>query len=208
MLEYVQPIVDWYTSNINYFTITLLMMIESSFIPFPSEVVVPVAAWKASQGELNIYLVIFFSTLGALIGAFINYFLALTLGRTLVYKFADTRFAHFCLIDKEKVEKAEAYFVKNGNTSTFVGRLIPGIRQLISIPAGLAKMNLISFTIYTTLGALIWNIILAVVGYIAHGQMDIIKQYSSELSYVLLILGVLFVAYLIYSGTKKKKQKD
>ena len=208
MIDYIQPIVDWYMSNMNYFTITLLMTIESSFIPFPSEVVVPVAAWKASQGELNIYLVIFFSTLGALIGSFINYFLSITLGRVLVYKFADTRFAHFCLIDKEKVEKAEAYFVKNGNMSTFIGRLIPGIRQLISIPAGLAKMNIGAFALYTTLGALIWNIILAIMGYIAHGQMDVIKRYSSELSYVLLILGILFVVYLVYSGMKKKKTNN
>lgn len=205
MTEYVQTIVDWYMGNMNYFSITLLMMIESSFIPFPSEVVVPVAAWKASQGELNIYLVILFSTLGALIGALINYFLAVTLGRVLVYKFADTRFAHMCLIDREKVEKAEAYFVKNGNISTFIGRLIPGIRQLISIPAGLAKMNIGAFCLYTTLGALIWNIVLAIVGYVAHGQMDIIKKYSSELSYILLIVAVLFVVYLIYNGLKKKK---
>ncbi len=205
MTEYVQPIVNWYMDNMNYLTIMLLMTIESSFIPFPSEVVVPVAAWKASQGELNIFLVVFFSTLGALIGAFINYFLALTLGRALVYKFADTKFAHFCLIDKEKVEKAEAYFVEKGNISTFVGRLIPGIRQLISIPAGLSKMNIGPFVLYTTLGALIWNIILSVIGYIAHGQMDIITKYSSELSYVLLALGMLFVVYLIYNGLKKKK---
>ncbi len=204
MMEYVQPVVDWYMANINYWSITLLMIIESSFIPFPSEVVVPPAAWKASGGELNIYLVVLFSTIGALIGAYINYFLAMYLGRPLIYKFADTRFAHFCLIDRQKVEKAEKYFVKKGNISTFVGRLIPGIRQLISIPAGIARMNFWSFTLYTFLGALIWNIVLAVLGYVAHGQMDLIKQYSSEISYLLLALGVLFVAYLAYSGLKKK----
>ena len=205
MLEYVQPIIDWYMDNMNYLTITILMIIESSFIPFPSEVVVPPAAWKASEGDLNLYLVVVFSTLGALVGAYVNYFLAKYLGRPLIYKFSETRFAHFCLIDRHKVEKAELYFVKHGKASTFVGRLIPGIRQLISIPAGLSKMNFWTFTLYTVLGALIWNIILAVLGYVAHGQMDIIEQYSSELSLVLLGLGVLFVAYLVYSGVRKKK---
>ena len=205
MLEYVQPIIDWYMDNMNYLTITILMIIESSFIPFPSEVVVPPAAWKASEGDLNLYLVVVFSTLGALVGAYVNYFLAKYLGRPLIYKFSETRFAHFCLIDRHKVEKAELYFVKHGKASTFVGRLIPGIRQLISIPAGLSKMSFWTFTLYTVLGALIWNIILAVLGYVAHGQMDIIEQYSSELSLVLLGLGVLFVAYLVYSGVRKKK---
>jgi len=208
MLEYVQPVVDWYMENINYWTVALLMVIESSFIPFPSEVVVPPAAWKASEGSLNIYMVVFMSTVGALIGSCINYFLALFLGRPLIYKFADTRFAHFCLIDREKVEKAEKYFVEKGNISTFIGRLIPGIRQLISIPAGLARMKFGSFILYTFLGAVIWNIILAVLGYLAHGQMDLIKKYSSEISYVLLILGVLFVVYLVYNGLKKKKTED
>ena len=208
MLDYVQPVVDWYMENINYMTVALLMVIESSFIPFPSEVIVPPAAWKAAEGSLNIYMVVFVSTIGALIGAYINYFLGRYLGRPLIYKFADTRFAHFCLIDKGKVEKAEKYFVDKGNISTFVGRLIPGIRQLISLPAGIAKMNFWSFSFYTFLGAGIWNIILAILGYLAHGQIDLIKKYSSEISYVLLGLGVLFVAYLVYSGLKKKKRED
>jgi membrane protein DedA with SNARE-associated domain len=204
-MELIQSVIDWYLANINYFTITLLMVVESSFIPFPSEVVVPVAAWKAYQGELNIWLVMLFSTLGALIGACINYVLSVTLGRALIYKFADTRFAHFCLIDREKVEKSEAYFRKNGNVSTFVGRFIPGIRQLISIPAGLAKMKFGAFCLYTTLGAAMWNIILAGLGYVAHGQMDIIKKYNTELTYILVALGVLFVAWLVYSGMKRKR---
>ena len=204
MLEYIQPVIDWYMENINYWTVTLLMTIESSFIPLPSELVIPPAAWKASEGSLNIFLVVFAGTVGALMGAYINYFLGRFLGRPLIYKFADTRFAHFCLIDKRTVEKAENYFVEKGNVSTFVGRLIPGIRHLISIPAGMAKMSFWSFSLYTFLGAGIWNIILSTLGYLAHGQMDLIKKYSSEISYVLLILGVLFVAYLVYSGLKKK----
>lgn len=205
MTEYIQPIVDWYMANINYLTITLLMIIESSFIPFPSEVVIPPAAWKAAEGSLNIYLVVLFSTIGALIGALVNYYLAKYLGRFLVYKFADTRFAHLCLIDRPKVEKAEKYFIKNGNISTFIGRLVPGIRQLISIPAGLANMQLPSFILYTSLGAGLWNIILAILGYVFYTQKDLLELYYEELSYTLLGIGILFIIYLIYKGVRKRK---
>ena len=155
---------------------------------------------------MNIVLVVVFATLGAICGALVNYSLALWLGRPIIYQFVETRFGKMCLLSKEKVEKAEKYFDKHGKSSTFIGRLVPGIRQLISIPAGLAKMNLISFTCFTALGAVIWNIILAVIGYIGHGSKDLIDQYSHELSYVLLGLGVLFVIYLIYKGLSKKKE--
>ncbi len=203
----IEKVTTWYMDNMNYGTVTLLMTIESSFIPFPSEVVVPPAAYKALEEDsnMNIVLVVVFATLGAIIGAVINYFLALWLGRPIIYKFVETRFGKMCLLSKEKVEKAEQYFDKHGKSSTFVGRLVPGIRQLISIPAGLAKMNLVSFISFTALGAVIWNIILAVLGYIGHGNKELIDQYSHELSYVLLGLGVLFVIYLIYKGVSKKK---
>lgn len=203
----VEKVVSWYLDNMSYGTITLLMVVESSFVPFPSEVIIPPAAYKASQpkSELNYILIVVFGTLGAIIGALINYFLAVYLGRPVIYKFADSRFGHFCLLDRKKVEKAEAYFRKYGNSSTFVGRLVPGIRQLISIPAGLSKMNLGNFILYTALGAGMWNIVLAVLGYIAQGQSDIIEKYSHELSIGLLIVGILFVAYLLYNGLKKKK---
>lgn len=207
----IEQVGAWYMDNMNYGTITLLMTIESSFIPFPSEIVVPPAAYKASQegSDLNIVLVVVFATIGALIGAFFNYFLALWLGRPLIHKFAESRFGRLCLLSSEKVDKAEKYFVKHGKSSTFIGRLLPGIRQLISIPAGLAKMNLYTFTIFTFLGATIWNAILALIGYLAHGSADIINQYSKELSYLMLILGVLFALYLLYNGfVKKKKEKS
>jgi membrane protein DedA with SNARE-associated domain len=196
--------------NMNYGTVTLLMTIESSFIPFPSEVVVPPAAYKALEQEsnMNIVLVVVFATLGAIIGALINYYLAFWLGRPIIYKFVETRFGKMCLLSKEKVEKAEQYFDKHGKSSTFIGRLVPGIRQLISIPAGLAKMNIISFISFTALGAFIWNILLAVLGYIGHGNKELIDQYSHELSYILLGLGVLFVIYLIYKGVSKKKPSN
>ncbi|MDR2083801.1 MAG: DedA family protein [Bacteroidales bacterium] len=191
--------------NLNYFTLTVLMTIESSFIPFPSEVVVPPAAWKAAQGEMNIFLVVFFATLGALIGALINYYLGLSLGRLIIYKLADTRLAHFFLIDRSKIEKAEQYFVKHGKSSTLVGRLVPGIRQLISVPAGMAKMKLGSFILFTCIGAGIWNIILAIIGYFLYSQKELLHKYYNELSIALIVLGCLFVIYLVYNGLKKKK---
>ena len=141
--------IQWCLDHLNYWTITLLMTIESSFIPFPSEVVVPPAAYKAAVNEeLNIYLVVLFATLGANLGAIINYYLARWLGRPIVYKFANSRFGHMCLIDEAKVQHAEEYFDKHGALSTFIGRLIPAVRQLISIPAGLARMKLHTFLSY------------------------------------------------------------
>ncbi len=202
----IKKIVEWYMDNINYFTVSLLMTIESSFIPFPSEVVIPPAAFKAANGELNIILIILFGTLGSLLGALINYYLSISLGRIVIYKFANTKLANFMLIDPSKIEKAENYFIKHGNSSTFVGRLIPGIRQLISIPAGLAKMKIGSFIFYTCLGAGIWNIILAIFGYIAYSQKELFNKYYKELKIVLLILGILFVLYLVYSGIKSSRK--
>lgn len=203
------PFIAWCLEHLNYWVITLLMAIESSFIPFPSEVVVPPAAYKAATtGELNIFLVVFFATVGAVIGALVNYFLALYLGRPLVYRFAESCIGHMCLIDSEKVEKAERYFDEHGAVGTFFGRLVPAVRQLISIPAGLARMGLGRFMFYTMLGAGIWNSILAGMGwYIGHyysGQLEEkVAQYSGELQIVMLGLGVAVVAYFIYKGMKK-----
>ena len=202
--------IQWCLEHLNYWTITLLMAIESSFIPFPSEVVVPPAAWKAAAGNggLNVYLVVLFATIGANIGALINYYLAKWLGRPIVYKFANSRFGHMCLIDEAKVQNAEKYFEKHGAMSTFVGRLIPAVRQLISIPAGLAKMKISTFLLYTTLGAGIWNAILAAIGYYLQSVvpedqlMATVTEYSHELGYMFIGLGVLVVAYLVYKGRK------
>jgi membrane protein DedA with SNARE-associated domain len=205
----VEKVVAWYMENMNYGTVTLLMAVESSFIPFPSEVVIPPAAYKASQPEsgLNIFLVVVFGTLGALLGAVINYFLALWLGRPVIYRFANSRFGHFCLIDQEKVEKAENYFYKHGNISTLIGRLVPVIRQLISLPAGMARMPFGNFVLYTTIGALVWNIILAIIGYAAHGSQEVIEKYSHELSYIILALAALFIIYLFYNAFRKKTSR-
>lgn len=202
--------IQWCLDHLNYWTITLLMTIESSFIPFPSEVVVPPAAYKAAgaNSDLNVFLVVLFATIGANIGAVINYYLAYFVGRPIVYKFANSRFGHLCLIDEEKVKHAEAYFEKHGALSTFVGRLIPAVRQLISIPAGLAKMKLSTFLLYTTLGAGIWNTILAAIGYYLQSVvpeeqlMETVSKYSHELGYIFIGVGVLVVGYLIYKGRK------
>ena len=202
--------IQWCLDHLNYWTIMILMTIESSFIPFPSEVVVPPAAYKAASGnsDLNVYLVVLFATIGANIGAIINYYLAYFVGRPIVYKFANSRFGHMCLIDEAKVQHAEKYFEKHGAMSTLVGRLIPAARQLISIPAGLAKMKLSTFLLYTTLGAGIWNGILATIGYylasvVPEDQlMASVTKYSHELGYVFIGLGVLIVAYLAYKGRK------
>ena len=203
------PFIAWCLEHLNYWVISLLMAIESSFIPFPSEVVVPPAAYMAATtGELNVFLVVVFATVGAVIGALVNYFLALYLGRPLVYRFAESRIGHMCLIDREKVVKAERYFDEHGAVGTFFGRLVPAVRQLISIPAGLARMGLGRFMFYTMLGAGIWNSILAGMGwYIGHyysGQLEEkVAQYSGELKIVMLGLGVAVVAYFIYKGMKK-----
>jgi membrane protein DedA with SNARE-associated domain len=208
MQDIITQVVDWYMANINYWTITLLMAIESSFIPFPSEIIIPPAAFKAANGELNVYLVVFFGSFGALIGALFNYYFAKYLGQALLLKFADTRFARMMLLDRAAVEKSEAYFRKNGNISTLIGRLVPGIRQLISLPAGLVSMNLKNFILYTVIGSTAWNIILAVLGYFFYSQKERLEMYYQEISYVMLGLGVLYFGYLIYNGFKKNKKTE
>jgi membrane protein DedA with SNARE-associated domain len=205
VIEFFSPVVNWYMSNINYTTIGILMVIESSFIPFPSEIVVPPAAWKAASGGLNFFGVLGVSTLGALIGALLNYFLAMFLGRPLIYKLADTKWAHLLLIKKENIEKSEKYFLKYGSVSTFIGRLVPGFRQLISLPAGLVKMDLKKFILYTSLGAGIWNLILACLGYFLYSQRELLEKYYKSLSIGLLSTAVIVVAFVIIRERKKAK---
>jgi membrane protein DedA with SNARE-associated domain len=182
------------------------MALESTFVPLPSEIVIPPAAWKAASGDLNVFLVVLFATFGAIIGACINYFLSVWLGRAIVYSFAESKVGKIFLLSKEKVQKAEAYFVKNGNTSTFIGRLVPGIRHLISIPAGLAKMDLKKFILYTAMGSTIWHAILAALSYFLYSQKDLFEKYMKELSWILLAAGLIFVAYLVIKSLRKKNK--
>lgn len=202
--------IEWCLENLNYWTITLLMAIESSFIPFPSEVVVPPAAYKAAAtGELNVWLVVVFATLGALIGAFINYFLALWLGKPIVYKFANSRLGHMCLLDEQKVIKAEEFFIRYGVAATLIGRLVPAVRQLISIPAGLAKMNIAKFALCTAIGAGVWNGVLATLGYYLESVVPedmliaTVTKYSHEIGYCIIAVVVLSLAFIIYKGVKR-----
>ena len=207
---------EWFIDNANYLFVFIFMVIESSFIPFPSELVVPPAAYLALQenSDMNIYMVILFASLGALVGAYINYYLAIWLGRPIVYKFANSRFGHICLLDQSKVEKAEAYFDRHGAISTFIGRLIPGIRQLISIPAGLAKMNIIKFSVFTILGAFIWNIALAILGYIlttipgistTEELLNKVNEYNHYLTYAGLAIGGICIIFILWNIFKPKK---
>lgn len=215
-------VISWYNEHLNYGTVTLLMTIESSFIPFPSEVIVPPAAYQACNSDnetlhvtssnfVNVLLVILFATLGALIGALINYFLALWLGRPIIYWFADSKVGHMLLLDSTKVQKAEDYFREHGNVSTLVGRFIPAIRQLISIPAGLAKMHIGMFILFTSIGAAAWNTVLAILGYVAHGQKDLIDKYNHELTIALLAIFAIGVAYVIVKwivSARKRKETE
>ena len=211
--------IQWCLDHLNYWTITLLMAIESSFIPFPSEVVVPPAAWKAAagSGSLNVWLVVLFATVGANIGALVNYYLAKWLGRPIVYKFANSRFGHMCLIDEAKVRHAEEFFEKHGAVATFIGRLIPAVRQLISIPAGLARMKLTTFLLFTTLGAGIWNAVLAAIGYYLskvpgieteEQLLEKVNEYSHEIGLVCIVLAIFVVGFLVYKGTVGHKKAD
>ena len=205
----------WILDNLNYWVVTLFMAIESSFIPFPSEVVVPPAAWKAMDPNsgMSFILVIVFATIGADLGALINYYLAKWVGRPIIYSFADSRIGHMCLIDRKKVEVAEEFFRKHGAASTIFGRLVPAVRQLISIPAGLAGMHVGKFLLYTTIGAGVWNTVLATIGWGIYEYtdykttQDVYKQavqYSHEIGYVILALAVVVVAFIAYNGIKKK----
>lgn len=210
MEEFIINLTNGALDNLNYGWIVIFMTIESSFIPFPSEIVmIPAAYMVAETGEMSYPLVIMFGTIGALIGALINYFLAYWLGRPIVYAFANSRLGHICLIDAKKVEKAEQYFDKHGAASTLIGRMIPAIRQLISIPAGLARMNLLSFVLYTSIGAAVWNSILVGIGAVFHSTVDketlidTIAHYSHIIGIAAIIIVVAIIAYLIYKGIKK-----
>lgn len=202
-----------YDKHMNYWTVGGLMAVESSFIPFPSEVVIPPAVYVAlderSQSGMNWWLVVVFGTLGALVGAFINYFLSRWLGRPIIYAFVESKFGHMLQLSGEKMERAEKYFNDHGVASTLVGRLIPVVRQLISIPAGLSKMNIGTFALYTTLGALIWNCVLALLGYLAHlaGDISVVEKYSSEISHVIIGLVILIALFFIVRYFIKKNRK-
>jgi membrane protein DedA with SNARE-associated domain len=184
------------TADIGYLGIVFLMAIESSFIPFPSEIVIPPAAYLAALGEMNIFFVIASGILGSLLGAVLNYYLAFTLGRKIIYALVNKKIAKLFLLDEHKLRKAEEYFIANGKASTFIGRLVPAIRQLISIPAGFSQMKLREFVFFTFLGSGLWTIILAVLGYFFGAQQEVLNQYYKEISIFAILVGIGFVIYL------------
>lgn len=196
MTHIFQTLIDWYLANLNFWTVSLFMAIESTFIPFPSEVIIPPAAYKAATVP-ELLLVILAGILGSCVGALINYSLAVWLGRPLVHKFADTKVAHLLLINSQKVEKAEQFFIRFGRSATFIGRLVPGVRHLISIPAGLAKMKLGTFLAFTALGSGLWSSLLAVAGYLFKGHEDQFRAYYDEIGWGLMIVGVAFVVFIV-----------
>ncbi len=189
----------------NYWGVFFLMTIESSFIPFPSELIIPPAAYLAFQGYMNVYFVVLAGIAGSLLGGFINYFLALKLGRPLIYSLIEKKWMKFLLLNRGKLEKSEKYFLEYGAVSTFVGRLIPAVRQLISIPAGFTKMSLLVFSMFTALGAGIWVSILAFLGYFFGAEQERFMLYYKEIVFVLIIFSVLiFAIFWIYRHKKKR----
>ena len=192
------------TADLGYLGIVFLMAIESSFIPFPSEVVIPPAAYLAALGQMNIFLVILSGIIGSLIGACFNYYLAMTLGRRIIYSLARKKIARLFLIDEEKIKTAETYFVHNGASSTFIGRLVPAVRQLISIPAGFSQMDFKKFLFFTTLGSGLWTIILAILGYFFGANQDSLTKYYSEIWLFAILIGVIFGVYLLWKWRKNK----
>jgi membrane protein DedA with SNARE-associated domain len=170
----------------------------------PSEIIVPPAAYLASLGKMNIFIIIVMGTLGSLIGAIFNYVIGYYLGRPIVYKLSEHKFAKFIFINREKLEKAENYFLKNSKSATFIGRLIPVIRQLISIPAGFCKMNFISFLVYTTLGSFIWVSILAGLGYFIGMNQELLARYYKEILIILSLVGIIYCFMKIHKARKTK----
>lgn len=201
-------------SNLNYGTIFFLMMLESTVVPVPSEFVVTPAAYHAASGQLDVWLVILFATLGADLGATVNYVVALYVGRPVIYRFANSRWGKMCLLNQEKVEKSEKYFDDHGVAATLTGRFVPVIRHLISIPAGLARMHYGKFILFTTIGAGGWHSVLAAMGWYLHAIVpedqlnDKISEYAEYIKIAILALLVLAVVWFVVKHKMKKKQNN
>lgn len=189
--------------KLGYVGIVLLMGLESSFVPFPSEVIIPPAGYLASQGKMNMVLIIICGVVGSILGSLLNYWIAARFGRGFLLKYS-----RYFFINEEKFAKFEKFFNTHGEITTFIGRLIPVVRQYISFPAGLVRMNLTKFVIYTGLGALIWVIILAYVGYFVGNNIELVKDNVHKISYVLFPLLVLLAVVYIIVYKKKKKSNN
>ena len=201
-------------NNLNYPTIFFLMLLESTVVPVPSEFVVTPAAYHAAGGSLNVLLIILFATLGADVGASINYFVALYVGRPVIYRFANSRIGRLCLLNQEKVERSEKYFDDHGVAATLTGRFVPVIRHLISIPAGLARMNYWKFLLFTTIGAGGWHAVLAALGWYLHAIVpeeqlnEKIAEYADYIKMFIIGLLLVAVAYLVIKHLFKRKKTE
>ncbi len=193
-----------FSQNLGYKGIIFLMAIESSFFPFPSELVIPPASYLASQGKFNIILVVLAGIVGSLIGAIFNYLIAITLGRKIIYKLAEHKIFNLILINKKNIEKSENFFLKYGNISTFIGRLIPAIRQLVSLPAGFSRMSFYNFVFFTFLGSGMWVSILALLGYFFGAQKQLFTKYYHQISFSFCVLAFIVIAIIIYRNRKNK----
>lgn len=197
-------IVDFIVQTVGalgYLGIFIMMFLESSFFPFPSEVVMVPAGYLAFKGEMNMAIAILCGVLGSLAGALFNYYLAIKFGRKFLIKYGK-----YFFVNEETINKMENFFKEHGHISTFSGRLIPAVRQYISFPAGLARMNIFLFSLYTSLGAAIWVIILALVGYFIGDNEVLIKEYLRYIVIAILIT-LCVVAYLYYKNYKRKSLK-
>lgn len=207
-------IISTLLSNLNYGTILFLMLLESTVIPVPSELVVTPAAYHAANGSLNIFLIILYATIGADLGASINYFVARYVGRPVIYKFANSKWGHLCLLNQEKIEKSEKYFDDHGIAATLTGRFVPVIRHLISIPAGLARMNYGKFILFTTIGAGGWHTVLALLGWYLHEIVSEdqlyakIEEYADYIKLIILALVVIAAIYFAIKHMINKKNNN
>ncbi|WP_456371066.1 DedA family protein [Thermodesulfatator atlanticus] len=202
MLEPIVSFILRTTEQLGYPGIIILMALESSFFPFPSEVIIPPAAYLAAKGKMNIWLVIASGILGSLLGAWFNYDLALRLGRPALERLI-LRYGKFFFLPPDLLPKMERFFAEHGHVSTFVGRLIPGVRQYISLPAGLGRMNLPLFSFYTGLGAGIWVCVLAAAGYLLGAKEELLKEWLHRSSIFLMFFALLIVAVYVYFKRRK-----
>ncbi len=196
-----EAIIQWLVATIwqlGYPGILVLMFLESTFFPIPSEVVIPPAGFLAAKGEMNMGIVILCGVVGSLFGALFNYMLAIVLGRPLLLKYGK-----YILLPPHRFEKISSFFITHGEISTFTGRLIPGVRHFISFPAGLARMNLLKFSSYTALGAILWMTVLACIGYFVGNNMELVMKYSRQA--VLVVLGCMTVVFIVYIRSYKKR---
>lgn len=200
MIHEIANTIVGYIGDMGYWGIFLLMFLESTFFPFPSEIIMIPAGYLAFKGEMNLYAVVLVGILGSVAGALFNYYLAMHFGRKFILKYGK-----YFFIKEETLDKLEAFFTKHGELSTFNGRLIPGIRQLISLPAGLARMNIGRFSLYSALGAGIWVVVLVALGYLLGSNEELISEYLKTAT-VIALISVVFITIFYVVRHKRRKE--